>query len=254
VYVAYDFDDPFYSHDASRMKVHQEFDRLVQAEDTIRWHPTGYTAGSIDYSTIIITLHWVKCNYNKRPAVAHSDAMIAAYREGADYALRINDDTSLPTAADWVDQFVYWLRTQNPIPNFGVIGPKCISGNMDILTHDFTHVTHAIIFGFLYPYSLTDWCVRAGCAIPISLKCQSSVCRSSDDWITHMYNYYHRMQKSSIVVIHHIHDRRYDLATGDARLAALNWELYSGTKWIDAWTQENFGTRLNHDDYEITCC
>lgn len=80
------------------------------------------------------------------------------------------------------------------------------------------------------------------------------LCRSSDDWITHMYNFYHRMEKSSIEVIHHIHARRYELATGDARLAAMNWELHSGAKWIDAWSKDHFGIVLPHDEYEVKCC
>jgi hypothetical protein len=139
--------------------VHQEFDRLVQQEDAKRWHPSGYKEGSVDYSTLLITLHWVKCNDSNNPIEAHNDAIMTAYREGADYALRISDTASLPTSADWVDESIQWLRSQHPIPNLGVAAPSGIHTKQAVLTRDFTHVTHAAIFGFLYPSSLPDWYV-----------------------------------------------------------------------------------------------
>ena len=65
---------------------------------------------------------------------------------------------------DWVDVFVGELRARAPVPNLGLVGPACEQGAKWILTHDFTHRTHAAIFGWHYPRSLPDW--------------------SSDDWIT----------------------------------------------------------------------
>jgi len=44
-----------------------------------------------------------------------------------------------------------------PETNLGVTGPGCDAGANWILTHDFTHKTHAVIFGFHYPRSLPDW-------------------------------------------------------------------------------------------------
>ena len=89
----------------------------------------------------------------------------ACSKEGADFAYRGNDDSKLPeTRMDWVDAFILDLRQRSPVPNIGIVGPACEQGAKHILTHDFTHRTHAIMFGWHYPRSLPDW--------------------SSDDWIT----------------------------------------------------------------------
>jgi len=45
----------------------------------------------------------------------------------------------------------------------GVVGPDFdFNVETPVLSHDFTHKTHARVFGFHYPPTLPDWCVRVG--------------------------------------------------------------------------------------------
>lgn len=88
---------------------------------------------------------------------------------------------------DWVDAFIADLRGRSP-PNVGLVGPACEQGAKWILTHDFTHRTHAAIFGWHYPRSLPDW--------------------SSDDWITFVYKSFTpplMVRREDIPVIHELH-------------------------------------------------
>lgn len=92
-------------------------------------HPPGYVTGvTADSSALYMTVHWVHCNFNGKPAWAHSDAVMAAYKEGADYAFRPNDDTRFPSRPDWIDVFIDDLRSRKVIPNLGVVGPDCKEG------------------------------------------------------------------------------------------------------------------------------
>lgn len=127
---------------------------MFKEENEKRWHPDGYVPGStVDGSTLLVSIHWVHCNYAGKPAWAHSDAVMASFVEGADYAIRMNDDTAFPTVGDWADRMIGDLRGRE-IPNLGVVGPACSAGANWILTHDFTHRTHAAVFGYQYPRSL----------------------------------------------------------------------------------------------------
>jgi hypothetical protein len=156
-YFAFDDVDPVYNQTHWRNAVEAAISNAIAAEDAKRWHPDNYTLGSIDPSALLVSVHWVSCDYTHKPAWAQSDAVMAAYKEGADYVLRINDDTQLPSRKDWVEAFIDDLRSRRPVPNLGVVGPLCKQGNTLVLTHDFTHRTHAVLFGFHYPRSLPDW-------------------------------------------------------------------------------------------------
>lgn len=101
----------------------------------------------------------VQCNYSGKPAWAQNDAAMAAFTEGADYVMRTNDDTRLPTSQGWETVLIRDLRQRHPVPNLGVVGPMFHEGNTNILAHDFTHRTHAVIHGFYYPRSLPTWWV-----------------------------------------------------------------------------------------------
>ena len=180
-YFAFDHNDRVFEDPAWRARVTAEILRSVDEEDARRWHGANYSrpasvaadgsvalsnleALAVDSTALLVTVHWVHCDYASKPSWAHSDAIMAAYREGADYAYRGNDDSKLPeTRMDWVDAFILDLRSRTPA-NVGIVGPACEQGAKWILTHDFTHRTHALIFGLHYPRSLPDW--------------------SSDDWIT----------------------------------------------------------------------
>jgi hypothetical protein len=166
----------------------------------------------------------VHCDFAGKPAWAHSDAVIAAFKEGADFAYRCNDDSAFPTTPDWVDRFVSDLRARNK-PNLGVVGPKCGEGAHYILTHDFVHRTHAAIFGFQYPRSLPDW--------------------SSDDWITYVYKQFDLLSKREDVPIRHMmHGQRYSASEREQRLTTLQAEVDLGAGIINAWAKERYGAEL----------
>lgn len=54
---------------------------------------------------------------------------------------RINDDSEVKTAKNFLSVFVDALGSFNP-PYVGVVGPICKEGKTTILTHDFVHRTH----------------------------------------------------------------------------------------------------------------
>ncbi|KAL4231101.1 hypothetical protein ACF0H5_008684 [Mactra antiquata] len=88
-----------------------------------------------------------------------------AVQDGADYLMRINDDTQFVTS-NWTSLCIESLQNNKP-PNIGVVGPLNKNGKQTILTLDFVHVTHFHIFGFYYPPQLDNWW--------------------ADDWITRVY-------------------------------------------------------------------
>ncbi|KAL4231099.1 hypothetical protein ACF0H5_008682 [Mactra antiquata] len=88
-----------------------------------------------------------------------------AVQDGADYLMRINDDTQFVTS-NWTSLCIESLQNNKP-PNIGVVGPLNRNGLQSILTLDFVHVTHFHIFGFYYPPQLDNWW--------------------ADDWITLVY-------------------------------------------------------------------
>ena len=112
-----------------------------------------------------LSIHFVQCSHQGRPAWAQNDAMMEAYIDGMEYFYRVNDDSVLASAG-WTNAFINTLASYNP-PNVGVVGPKHVGGNEVILTYDFVHRTHVDVFGFYYPRIFTDW--------------------FADDWVTGVY-------------------------------------------------------------------
>jgi hypothetical protein len=105
-----------------------------------------------------------------------------------------------------------------------------------ILTHDFTHRTHASIFGFQYPRALPDW--------------------SSDDWVTYVYSAFGLQTKLPEVVVGHtfVLGTRYEPTAKSTRLMALNSELQSGAKAIADWLTEFKGTTIPYNVKNVECC
>lgn len=87
-----------------------------------------------------------------------------AFDEGGEYFFRTNDDVVMQSSR-WVDLAVNRLKGMN---NVGVVGPKSLKGNTQILTLDFTHRSHLEIFDDYYPPEFKNWYV--------------------DDFITYVYN------------------------------------------------------------------
>ena len=208
---------------------------LFTEEDARRWHPADYVAGSsIDGSTLLVSVHWVLCPYEGKPAWAQSDAVVAAFREGADYVLRTNDDTEAPARRDWADIFINDMRSRL-VPNLGVVGPTCAQVSPTLLTHDLTHRTHAAIFGLHYPRSLPDW--------------------SADDWITIVYRQLGLMsRREDVSVVHRKNKRRYNNSEKHVRLANLNRETSTGADVIQAWLVAHNHARLPMKAEIATCC
>ena len=234
-YFAFDHNDPIYESETWRAAIVKAFYALLATEDATRWHPPNYVAGTtIDASRLIATLHFVHCDYSSKPSWAHSDAIMAAYKEGADYAFRSNDDTRCPEATDWVDRFVLDLRSR-AIPNLGVVGPGCDVGAQWILTHDFTHRTHAVVFGYEYPRSLPNW--------------------SSDDWVTYVYKQFDLMSRRDDTKVQHmLFGTRYTPQNRDTRLRALNKELAIGADAIRAFIKERNLPQPPFRAEVVTCC
>lgn len=206
-YFAYDAGDPVYDSAASRESI----------------------ATSIRASThAAASVHFVLSPGTGAPAHAHSAACIAAFLEGAEYVFRVNDDSVLPQRSDWPAVFINRLRAATPIPNFGVVGPDFdFNVVTPVLSHDFTHVTHAIIFGFYYPPSLPNW--------------------SSDDWMTYVYEQFGYSAKlPDVRVEHKTREMRYNQDSTEKRQAALTAALADGVTAIDAWTQVHYGITLPH--------
>lgn len=99
----------------------------------------------------------VSCDYTGKPAWSQNQAGMAAFKEGADYVMRTNDDTLLPTNTSWVTELIRDLRGRHPVPNLGVVGPIGKESNSWTLTHDFVHRTHVMVHGFYYPPTFPTW-------------------------------------------------------------------------------------------------
>lgn len=217
-YFAYDTTDPVYNKTSLRDEVTNSFNHMVSTEAQKRGPST----------CLHVELYWVHCNYSGKPSWAHNDAVLAAYNEGADYVLRINDDTEMPLRLDWLEAFIVDLRSRRPIPNLGVVGPAHEGGNLAILTHDFTHWTHVAVFGYHYPRSLPDW--------------------SSDDWITLVYGQFNSTvlmcKRDDVKVVHKLAEARYRWTEARIREKILQEEVLKGRQTVVAHA-EKLGVTLS---------
>jgi hypothetical protein len=110
-----------------------------------------------------------------------------AYDDGAEYIVRINDDSRFLTPG-WIELGISALKNMNP-PNVGVVAPTCNDGKMEIFTHDMVHRTHMDMFGWYYPPVFENWYV--------------------DDWITKVYQPNRSIQIPEWRIQHHISKERY---------------------------------------------
>jgi glycosyltransferase involved in cell wall biosynthesis len=139
--------------------------------------------------------------------------MRAAYNDGAEYMVRINDDSEFITS-DWVSKAVAKLASYDP-PNVGMVGPNCRDGNTKIMTHDMVHRTHLDIFEHYYPDVFSAWWI--------------------DDWISKVYGPQRSTKMMDWTVKHHVHKHgtRYEVQHHEAQL--LKGELEKGAAKIEAW-------------------
>jgi len=159
-----------------------------------------------------VTLLFVRCN-SKNMVQASNCIAKRAHDDGASYSYRINDDTEL-LATNWVGRFTSALQSMRP-PNVGVLGPTSdgdYAAEMDILTYDFTHRTHLLMFGWHYPPSMANWWC--------------------DNWVTDVYG--DRAGVARGQVVHHTREdgRRYHV---EGSPALLKDELAKGRAVLNLW-------------------
>lgn len=154
--------------------------------------------------------------------------MRAAYNDGAEYMVRINDDSEFMTS-DWVSKAVAKLASYDP-PNVGMVGPNCLEGNTAIMTHDMVHRTHLDIFKHYYPDVFSAWWI--------------------DDWISRVYGPERSTKMMDWSVKHHIHEHgtRYKVQGHEAQL--LNGELENGRDRIEGWLKKKSPLNTANDKHE----
>jgi hypothetical protein len=123
--VAYDVGDPLYDDPPTLARARALFD--ARAAQLLR--------GGVTVKLALLRF----LNALRKPGPAFNYVAAAAFRDGADFFYRVNDDSVFVTP--WARAFVGALRALRP-PLVGVVGPTCLEGKKSILTHDFTHRTH----------------------------------------------------------------------------------------------------------------
>lgn len=132
-------------------------------------------------STVLHPVSVQFMSVKKTSRIPHNEGCQLAYERGADYIIRVNDDTEF-TGVGWLTSAMGALQGFKPT-NFGVVGPTCQQGNMKILTHDMVHRTHLDIFKDYYPPEFDNWWL--------------------DDWVSNVYGSRHTQKLKTWTVIHH---------------------------------------------------
>ena len=203
VVLGYDSNDPFYDSAEGMKSAVTWFDENIKKVMKKRG--------------ISIYLKTIKVNNTlKKPGPVFMEMARTAYKEGAHYFYRLNDDTEL--IDNWPSIFVGALN--NLGKPYGVVGPTCRQGNQKILTHDFVHRLHMEIFEMnYYPAQLTDWWM--------------------DDWISFVYGQKRTFKAYDVKVIHHTgaHGQRYEVNQENG--LALTSLIDQGRQKIRQWMLKN---------------
>ena len=165
----------------------------------------------IDYAKTNYDVNITFKYYQPSSTLPFNALMQDALQCGAEYLVRVNDDTEFITS-DWVSKSINTLKEFHP-PNIGVVGPTCQQGNTGIMTHDMVHRTHLKIFETYYPVVFHNWFV--------------------DDWISTVYGNSRTTKMVDWEVMHHIElGTRYKPSKDDRRL--LEFQVKLGRARIDA--------------------
>jgi len=164
-------------------------------------------------------------NFMEKPGPAFNAMLKDAYKAGADYFYRVNDDTELKGAkggngeSGWSKAFVGALNSLKP--PYGIAGPFHGQGNVDILTHDFAHRMHMDIFkGVYYDPIYTDWWM--------------------DDYISLLYGRERTLRSTHFEAVHHVGHHggsRYEV--GDDKKAKLVGSITRGREEITDWMEKH---------------
>lgn len=191
LYIAVDDNDPFW------LKHHPSLYALVKDEE------------HLSVKVVVVK--------NVPNRVPFNDVTARAFKDGAEYIVRVNDDSEFITKG-WITQGIEALRAFSP-PNVGVVGPLCREGNTVILTHDMVHRTHLQIFETYYPPVFHNWWL--------------------DDWITRVYEPDRSRVLKTWVVKHHTdkHGTRYSVKHEAKK--ELEAEIGKGKMLIRKWIMLN---------------
>lgn len=144
-----------------------------------------------------------------------------AYKDGADFIYRVNDDTHLKTPY-WATAYIKRLNSYDP-PLVGVVGPYC-NRTRKFLTHDFVHRTHLEIFRVHYPTMFTTWYM--------------------DLWIDRVYGGFRTSLLKDIEVLHDNEwsegGTRYDPV--ELRQSTIQDVIDEGSRQIDEWVRTRNST------------
>lgn len=204
VYAGYDTKDEFWVNA-------QKMDRMFTTNVDMGAGHDGRAKGTL-------TLKWIQCDCDSMVCNTNCISRIA-YRDGADYFFRSNDDTEFMTnivsTHNWISSFAAVLAEYDP-PNVGVVGPICRQGNQEILTHDFVHRNHMdIFFQSYYPTLLSNWWC--------------------DDWITTVYGVQRTTKHEGVEVYHHTFVSRYEVDYAIHNSGDLVQVIDDGVGQIRAW-------------------
>ena len=196
VYIVFDFGDPFWEQESLRESLRANTDWLL--------------------------IHYVAVHNSGR--IPHNEGCRIAFQQGADYIVRVNDDTGFH-GQSWISAAIKTFQGYSP-HNLGVVGPVCEEGNTEILTHDMVHRTHLQIFEDYYPREFDNWWL--------------------DDWISSVYGESHTTRLKEWVVTHHvdIHGQRY-LENSTQKLLLPKILIRSKQKIIDYLTSSNHEATCN---------
>jgi len=169
-----------------------------------------------------LKLHLLFLPKQEKNRIPFNEMMRRAYFDGAEYLLRVNDDTEF-VSQGWIELGVGALAAFKP-KNVGVVGPTCHEGNTGILTHDMVHRTHLQIFPTYYPSVFSAWWI--------------------DDWITKVYEPGRSIKIARWIVKHHTgrHGTRYAVQHHEG--SKLDDELEKGRNVLKQWIRAHDDTPL----------
>ena len=188
VVVGYDRGDEFYDTEGGKEEVRTWFEENMAGPMAAAGVPVTFVMVEVD-------------NGLNKPGPVFNAMLREAYKTGADYYYRLNDDSELKMSnvdegKSWVKVFIDAVNSFQP--PYGVVGPW---GGLDrILTHDFVHRTHLDIFnGVYYPHELVDWYM--------------------DDWVSQVYGKERTIKAKEFEVEHHTfhHGQRYKVDRGNQK-------------------------------------
>lgn len=217
LYIVYDAGDAF-------------FDRETSVEAVKGWLERNFVAAlrarGVTAQFALLRFE----NEMRKPGPAFNYGMRALYEDGAQYLVRVNDDSEfhgggggggsgISRPRSWQQAMVETLQGHQP-PNFGVAGPTSRNDNQEVFTHDMVHRTHLDVFnGLYYPLTLADWWM--------------------DDWITRVYGFPHSKHASRVPdaqIVHHVGAKRYHVDPLNSHL--LREEVALGKRIVQQYLRE----------------